>query len=211
MISGRCSASTSIGVLSLCLLWTTAASGAEKARAAGWPRWRGANGDCVVADGTRIAVWPAAGPLKVWESAPIPSSRPGGDVAGVGSVVVSGDRVYAYVTCKVTEPIATRTYAKKDLPKLGWYPVKLPDALNKSVEQARVSPGRAALKPHEVADWVKKTKESILTAPEDKQKFDKIVNDRLTRGPDALPLDVLDKLATSGPRLQVPGGAGYVV
>ena len=78
---------------------------------AGWPKWRGANGDCVVADGkTRVAVWGPAGPLKIWESPPIPARILARGVdGGCGSVVVSGERVYVFATPTVAGSVATGT------------------------------------------------------------------------------------------------------
>jgi outer membrane protein assembly factor BamB len=196
MFSKQSRAGIGFGVLSLCSLWTVQASGAEKA--ADWPNWRGANRDCIVADDkTHIAIWTNTGPLKIWESPAIPSA----DEGGLGSVVVAGDRVYLFATPKIVEPLATRTLSKNDLRnKFGWSPVRLPADLCKVVEAARVSPERAVLKQNEVGDWVKTNMVLLVTTDEERKKYGQVVSDRLSRGTNALSLEVLGKLATMADR-----------
>ncbi|MBJ7392261.1 MAG: hypothetical protein JHC85_11880, partial [Chthoniobacterales bacterium] len=71
-----------------------------------WPQWRGPERNGILPKGPSLAPsWGAAGPLKLWESEPIPSD----DEGGHGSVVAANGRVYLSVVWHRDEPSETRT------------------------------------------------------------------------------------------------------
>jgi outer membrane protein assembly factor BamB len=119
---------------------------------------------------------------------------PGAVEGGYGSVTVAGDRCYLYVNWKTHDSITTRKLSTEALRRLGWNPLKIPQDLAKATEEARTSPERAQLKPGEVGPWVKKWTAEHVTGDRESELLP-VVAERLTRGPAAIPLDVLDKLA----------------
>lgn len=185
------------GLIAAALAAVISSSGIALAGAdvpASWPQWRGPNhDDVVVGDNTHIALWTNKGPLKVWYSPPIPSAGNG----GLGSVVVADGRVYVFATPKTNEVVTSQTLPEGELrAKLGWSPIRLPTELNQAVEEARISDERAALKPNELNDWIKKFSQAHLTTDDARRRYEGIVNDRLNRGTNAIPWNVLDTLAT---------------
>lgn len=95
-------------------------------RAADWPQWRGLNRDGIVKDSPPLAeAWPEKGPPKLWQS----ERLPGGKIAGYGSAVVAGGKVYAFASGDPQAPIRERTLAEWHLRQLGWFPEKPPPEL----------------------------------------------------------------------------------
>ena len=156
-----------------------------------WPQWRGPHQNGI-ADGNEelLGSWPASGPKLLWKSPMIPGAVEG----GYGSVTVAGDRCYLYVNWKTHDPITTRRLSTDALNRLGWSTLKMPEDLVKAMEEARTSPERAGLKPPEVRPWAGKWAAEHVTGDQ-KAALLSVVTDRLIRGPAAIPLDVLDKLA----------------
>lgn len=163
------------------------------AQSADWAQWRGPSRNGIAAESPSLAdKWAADGPKKLWESEePIP----GGGAGGYGSPVVADGRVFMFVCWKYREPLETRTLATKALEQLGWIAEKPPEDLLKAIEAARVSDERAALKGRDAQEWVRKWVAEKLDADQQK-KFGRFVTQRLNEAKDAIPLDVLDKLAT---------------
>ncbi len=168
---------------------TTAGASAQD-----WHQWRGP-ARLGVAEGSPpiLAPWPDKGPKKAWEAAGIPAHQNG----AFGSVSVVGDRAYLFVNWKRQEPVQTRKLQDSRLRNLGWAPEKaaVPEDLLKAVEEARLSPDREKLKRNEVQAWASKWLEDRKLDDEQKKKFGGFLARRLAAGKDALPFDVLDKLA----------------
>lgn len=157
-----------------------------------WTQWRGPARNGVAPSGTPLAeAWPKDGPKKLWQSEPIPANQQG----GFGSVTVVGDRAFVSVNWRYSVPVATRIVREGAIRQLGWIPERMSPELAKTVEQARLSEERAGLKTEEVREWVKKWLEEHLKTDADK-KFNNFIHGRLSRGKDAIALDVLDNLAT---------------
>ena len=164
---------------------------ASVAVAGDWPQWRGPSRNGVTADETRLAErWPKAGPRKLWQSEEIPSHGKG----GFSCISVADGRAYVYANWKYRDPIATRRLSPGGLKKLGWTNKKLPIELADAAEAARLSEQRAKLKGKELnkwaADWVKEK----LT-PEQQKQIGTYLKQRIRRGPKAISLQLLDKLA----------------
>ena len=180
-------AGTMIVVGCLLIAWNTAQAGEN------WPQWRGPTRDGVAAMGPALlAPWPAKGPKKLWQSEPIPTQKEG----GFGSVVVGGGKAYLFVGLK--DPLITRRIDGGDrwaidIQLVPEGPDKLPEALAKASEAARLSPDRGKLKNAEILGWAddwiaKKLKE------DEQKKFGPFVKNRLLAGTRAIPLELFAKL-----------------
>ena len=156
-----------------------------------WPQWRGPGRDGVSVGSTRLAdAWPKTGPRKLWESEKIPA----GGVGGAASVSVAGGRAYLNVNWRCREAIATRALSGKALGQLGGPPKPLPKELAEALEAARLSPQRAKLKGKELNQWAAQWAKDKLT-PEQQKPWAGFVRNRLVKGPRAISLEVLAKLA----------------
>jgi len=163
------------------------------ALAGDYGQWRGPNRNGVAPAGpTLAATWPKAGPRKLWESDEIPRTGNG----GYGSVAVAGGKVYTYINWRYNVPFDHRTLSKGRLRSLGGFGVKLPAELEKAVEAARVSEERTKLVRKELNEWMKKWVADHLKTPDEARKYGQFARDRLYRGKNALPLDLLAKLDT---------------
>jgi outer membrane protein assembly factor BamB len=174
--------------LVLCAIFLAAAA----ASAESWPQWRGPDRNGVAPESPALVTeLPKDGVPKVWQSEKVPSGGGG----GYGSVVVSGGKVYLYVAWKYKEPIETRTLSERALVGLGWSKVKLPDDLSAKVEEARNSEEREKLDRKAVRKWVTDWINANLEGDQ-KKKFARYVQKRLTAGKKATPLELLGKLET---------------
>ncbi len=162
-------------------------------QSADWAQWRGPSRNGIAPESPSLAdKWAADGPKKLWESEePIP----GGVAGGYGSPVVADGRVFMFVCWKYRMPLETRTLATRSLGQLGWIAEKPPEDLLKAVEAARISDERSALKGRDAQEWVRKWVAEKLDADQ-QRKFGRFAAQRLNEGKDAIPLDLLDKLAT---------------
>jgi outer membrane protein assembly factor BamB len=178
---------TMIATACLLAVWTPSQA------AESWPQWRGPTRDGVAAKGPALlASWPANGPLKVWESEPIPTGKEG----GFGSVTVAGGKAYLFVGLK--EPLVTRRIGGGDrwaidLGLVPDGPDKLPEALAKASEDARLSPERVNLKNEEILAWADNWIAKNLK-DEEKTKFGPFLKKRLAAGNRAIPLASFAKL-----------------
>lgn len=159
--------------------------------ASDWPQWRGPNRDGIAQDSPTLAdSWPSGGPPRIWQSEAIPSGNRG----NLSSPVVAGGKVFLYVTWANKVPIKTGTLSESGLRKLGWFPEKLPEDLATAVEEARLSDERAELPQDDVTGWIAEwIAERLVT--EEQKKLTAVIQSRLTRGRNALPSELLDKLA----------------
>lgn len=162
--------------------------------AADWNEHRGPGRDGRVVDSPPLMnQWPTQGLVKVWQSE---EKFPADDAGGYGSVSVADGKVFCIYTPIRVEKIATRMLSGAKLRSLGWSDRQAPADLQAQVEAARTSPARQALKDgKEIQAWVKAWGETNLTA-EVRKIWLPFVADRLTKGDAALPLPLLDSLAT---------------
>lgn len=164
------------------------------ANGADWAQWRGPGRNGIAPPGPALSpMWPAGGPKKLWESEKIPS----GEWGGLGSLAVAGGRVYLFVSWRyeVQVPITVCMIPEGHIRSLGWVPERLPVELERAMEEARVSEERAKLKDNEIRPWLDKWLAEHLSE-EQKRQFGGFVYERLRRGKDAYPLDLLNRLAT---------------
>ena len=161
-------------------------------------QWRGSQRNGLMTNGPALDIrWSSAGPAKVWESEDIPSvMNDEGEGGGWGGVSVTGGKAYVYVDWRRKVVIATRTLSDSALQHLGWTKWKPPEEILQAVEEARTGAELAKLVGTPRVEWIRKWAEDHgTTAPDKKQIFNYVV-DRLSRGKDALPLDLLAKLET---------------
>ena len=159
--------------------------------AADWPQWRGLNRDGIVPQSPPLAeAWPKNGPPKLWQSERLPGDK----IAGLGSPVVAGGKVYAFASGDPRAPLTTRTVGEWLLRQLGGFPKKPPQELTAKMEQARVSEELAALGGEALNKWIATWLEKNLTE-EQRKEFGDIARDRLRRKKEAFDLAMLDKLA----------------
>jgi outer membrane protein assembly factor BamB len=166
---------------------------AQGARSEDWSQWHGPHRDGVAEKGPPLlAPWPIKGPRKVWESDPIPSEKEGGR----GSVVVADGRAYLFVGWK--DPLVTRRIRPRDrwlidLNLVSESKERLPEALAKASEEARLSAERAKLNGEEARAWAEKWVAAHLSDKEMKT-FGDVVKARLHGGKKVVPLSTLPKL-----------------
>jgi len=158
---------------------------------ADWPQWRGP-GRTGVAAGTEAlaATWPDDGPVRLWDSEPIPSR----DDGGLGSAIISGRHAYLFVVWAKNVPVKQRIITTKALRSLGWPAKQLPDALSAKVEASRKAVNPRALRGNAGKTWAENWIKSNLSEQEMEQ-FGNIVERRLRDGPEGLALELLEQLA----------------
>jgi outer membrane protein assembly factor BamB len=156
-------------------------------------QWRGPQRNGLTAGGPAFNVqWGKAGPARLWESEP----NPGVLEDGCGCVSVAAGRAYAYTQWKYNVPMPTRTLTDANLRRLGWIDLQVPEAILKAADEARVSDELAKLTGRARTDWITKwAREHVTTGGDTRATFSFVV-DRLNRGRQALPMDLLARLAT---------------
>ena len=155
-----------------------------------WPGWRGPSRNGIVADSPPlIEAMPEGGPTKLWESEPL---HPAG-TGGYGSPVVVDGRVYVFADWGYSIPKDDRIVTQNDLNGHGYVP-DMPTELSAKVEAARTSEERKVLDRRAVEPWVNEWLKANV--PEEQKKFRGAAQARLRAGPNAVPLDVLAKMAT---------------
>lgn len=157
-----------------------------------WPQWRGPDRTGAGAGGPALAKAWSNGLVKVWESEPIPCEGNG----GFSTPSVTDGRVYQFVAWKYQDVLTTRKLPDGGLRQLGWSDMKMSNDLARVVEEARMSPERGALKGPELATWINKWMETHIPDEPQRKKIADVVKDRLNRGSNAIPLEVLAKLET---------------
>jgi len=157
-----------------------------------WPQWRGPQRDGVAVASPPLATsWPEDGPPKLWESEKLPSGRDG----GYGSPVVADGRVFLYVNERVRLPVVVRKLSARALRNLGWSADRLPPELQQAAEEARTSPERAELKGKALRAWIEDWLNARLSEQQ-RKRHGSFLRRRLAEGKDAIPLSVLETLAT---------------
>ena len=175
----RMTAAVLLGLLSVCAF----------VLAGDWPQWRGPGRNGVAVDSPALVdAIPEKGPNKLWESEPLH----GGGGSGWGSVAVADGRAYVFADWRYDVPKDDRVITKGDLRNLGYAP-KMPPELSKKVEAARVSDERKKLDRRTLTPWVNEWVKKNL--PKEHRKFGGAVQNRLKAGENAVPLDVLAKMA----------------
>lgn len=165
------------------LFLVAVATVATPAFAQDWGQFRGPARNGIAADGPAIAAsFDKSGPAKIWQSnAEIPTGAEG----GYGSVSVVGSRAYVYISRKSFRPLTTRMLDSNALRGFGWKPEvkikEMPPELLKSLEEARTSPEREALKQDRPAifAWADKWVAAHLT-PEQITKWGPYAKERIS-------------------------------
>ncbi len=174
-----------VSLLLLSVIWTVPAGG-------DWPQWRGPERNGVSPESVKLADrWPKKGPPPVWTTEELPR----GSGAGYSCLSVVGDRAYVFINRVFNVPFEHRTLTTDGLRRLGWFAEKPPADVVAKIEQARTSPERAKLPGKNRNEWIKAWVETNLNE-EQRKKFRNFATDRLNRGDKALPLELLDTLAT---------------
>ena len=157
---------------------------------ADWPGWRGAAGNGISPESAPLLPNWRGGDLKLlWESEEIPSN----DEGGFGSVVVAGGRAYVSVVWHRDEPSETRQISDLVMRQLGHQGTGgLGPELVKKMEETRLglSP---ALRGKKLEDFAKEWIEANLDKKQ-QPSYGGFVTARFKKGPQALPIDVLEKL-----------------
>ena len=154
-----------------------------------WPQWRGPNRDgAAPSSPALIDGFDEKGPTKLWSV-----EIPGGANGGYGQVAVADGRAFVLYQHRYDAPIEERVLARNRLKQWGWEP-GMPEDLVKVMETARASDERAALKDRKAINtwadaWIKTNEK------DEWKRFRGAVKARLVAGADALPLEVLAKLA----------------
>jgi outer membrane protein assembly factor BamB len=178
-------------VMAAAVVAAIAGTTAGTAARAEWPQWRGPDRTGADPSGPALAeAWPAGGPPLLWQSEEIPSGGGG----GYSSPVVAGGRVYLFVNWRYEVSIDKPVLKEKALRDLGWSPEALPPDLAAEVEKARTGQERAKVTGEQLAAWTDAWIAQHVP-PEQQKALGPVVRDRLRRGPSALPLEVLAKLA----------------
>ncbi len=174
----------------LCLL-------AFAVQAADFPQWRGPLRNGVVPDSPKLLdAWPGGELKQLWDSEEIPSN----DDGGLSTVVVAGKRALLSVVWTREVPSETRQINELIVRQLGHQSTgALGPELVKKMEEARLGLS-ATMRGKKLEEF---TKEWIDTNLNQKQKqlFSGYVSSRFKKGPLALPLDVLEKLAGQQQRI----------
>lgn len=165
--------------------------------AADWPQWRGPQRNGVLPDSPKLLdAWPKGELKQLWDSEEIPSN----DDGGLSSVVVAGERAVLSVVWTREVPSETRQINELIVRQLGHQSTgALGPEVVKKMEEARASLS-PAMRGKKLDDF---TQEWIAANLDKKQKqlYAGYVSNRFKKGPLAIPLDALDKLAGQQQRI----------
>jgi len=174
-----------------CFIWGAAALNASD----DWPRWRGPNQNGVAAGQVALVPSTTTNTMRaLWSSEPILSERDG----GYGSPVVAGGKVYVYCCWRTKHPVDYRIVREENLADIGVRrPASLPEALHAEIESARVSEERKKVAPDDLDAWMERWTRDHVTAEQKKLPgVAQYATDRLRRGEAALPVEILETLAS---------------
>jgi outer membrane protein assembly factor BamB len=158
----------------------------------GFPQWRGPLRNGIVPGSTAlVAAWGEGGPAKLWTSEPVPLGKMG----GMGSVVVSGGKVYLFASIRVDRPRKERSFEPETLDKLGWTDREVPDGLAEKIETARTSEELAKLKGDAKKKWIASWIARHVPDAEQRKRLDRHIETRLKLGDKTLPWRVVKLLA----------------
>ncbi len=165
--------------------------------AADWPQWRGPLRNGVLPDSPKLLdAWPKGELKQLWDSEEIPSN----DEGGLSSVVVAGGRAVLSVVWHREIPSETRQINELIVRQLGHQSTgALGPELVKKMEDTRLALS-PTLRGKKLEDFAKEWVEANL---DEKQRklYAGFVEKRFKKGPLAMPLDVLDKLAGQQQRI----------
>ncbi len=165
--------------------------------AADWPKWRGPLRNGVLPDSPKLLdAWPKGELTQLWDSEEIPSN----DDGGLSSVVVAGGRAVLSVVWHREIPSETRQINELIVRQLGHQSTgTLGPELVKRMEDTRLALS-PTLRGKKLDDFAKEWVEANLNQKQ-RQLYSGYVEKRFKKGPLALPLDVLDKLAGQQQRI----------
>lgn len=159
--------------------------------AADWPQWRGPLRNGVLPDSPKLLdAFPEGGLRQLWDSEEIPSN----DDGGLSSVVTANGRAVLSVVWTREEPSETRQINELIVRQLGHQSLGAlgPEIVKKMEEtRAALSP---SLRGKKLDDFTKEWIDANLDKKQ-RQLYAGYVANRFKKGPLAMPLDVLDKLA----------------
>jgi outer membrane protein assembly factor BamB len=160
-------------------------------QAVDWPQWRGPLRNGVLPDSPKLLdAWPKGELKQLWDSEEIPSN----DDGGLSSIVVAGDRAVLSVVWTREVPSETRQINELIVRQLGHQSLGAlgPENAQKMEEaRASISPAMRGKKLEEFTQqWI----EANLDKKQ-RQLYSGYVSNRFKKGPLALPLDVLEKIA----------------
>lgn len=166
---------------------------------ADWPQWRGPLRNGVLPDSPKLLdAWPKGELKQLWDSEEIPSQ----DDGGLSSVVVAGDRALLSVVWTREVPSETRQINELIVRQLGHQSLgALGPEIVKKMEEARASIG-PTMRGKKLEEFTQQWIETNLDKKQ-RQLYSGYVSNRFKKGPLAMPLDVLDKLAGQQQRIFV--------
>lgn len=155
-----------------------------------YTQWRGPDRNGV-ARGVEIGeeVWSKTELPVLWHNEEIPGS-------GYSSVSICSGRAYTFCVAQYSVPLVERELDENGLKRLGWFDETIPPNLFRELETDRISPARLVLKGKELNEWIEQWIAERISSEEEKKRLGRIISDRLRRGEDALPLEVLKKVGT---------------
>ena len=170
--------------------------------AADWPQWRGPLRNGVLPDSPKLLdAWPKGELKQLWDSEEIPSN----DEGGLSSVVVAAGRAVLSVVWHREVPSETRQINELIVRQLGHQSTgALGPELVKKMEDTRLSLS-PTLRGKKLDDFAKEWVEANLDKKQ-RQLYSGFVEKRFKKGPLAIPLEVLDKLAGQQQRVFASDG-----
>ena len=158
---------------------------------ASWPQWRGTYRNGVAQDSPALTTeFPDKIPTILWESFEIPSDDDGGH----SSIVVENGHAYLSLVWHRHVPATERTIDSRVLRKLGHRSTKMPAEKIAAMEEARINlPLR--LRGSKLEEWIDQWIKEKLSE-EEKLHYEGYVKGRLKQGKLALPIQVLDTVAS---------------
>ena len=164
----------SLSVLLAVVPLTSRATESAGATDADWPQLLGPARTGIAKSPKLLDAWPAKGPRQIWQSDALPCAP----VCGIGSPIVSGNKVYTYAN--TVEPIKGIKPFKLFLAELG-YAADMPKDLEKKIDDAQFGEKRNQCK---TDDEVAAISKEILAAldPEQVKRFGENVKLRIKLG-----------------------------
>ncbi|MGB8166182.1 MAG: PQQ-binding-like beta-propeller repeat protein [Chthoniobacteraceae bacterium] len=165
--------------------------------AADWSQWRGPLRNGVLPDSPKLLdAWPSGELKQLWDSEEIPSN----DDGGLSSVVVAGERAVLSVVWTREVPSETRQINELVVRQLGHQSTGAlgPEIVKKMEEtRASLSPTLRGKKLDEFTqEWI-----AANLDKKQKQLYSGYIANRFKKGPLAIPLEALDKLAGQQQRI----------
>ena len=158
---------------------------------ASWPQWRGTYRNGVAQDSPALKTeFPDKIPTLLWESFEIPSDDDGGH----SSIVIENGHAYLSLIWHRHVPATKRIIDSRVLRKLGYRNTKMPAGKIAAMEEARLNLS-PRLRGSKLEKWIDHWIKEKLTE-EEKLHYESYVRGRLKQGKTALPIKVLDTVAS---------------